>query len=202
MRLLLIFLLTLVAAVAQVPKSSCDFDGFDPSAKLAEVARSTTAYYGCGTGKCLPMALKPGDPVVIGRQEIGWTCGYLVARKGSAQGWIQTASLREIPADPNPPLSAWIGEWIQDENHMTIRESNGKMAIDGEAYWVDERHFGRSGEISGEVTPAGNRLRYSEYGCVVDIALIGKYLLLNDNNMCGGVNVRFWGIWKRLAIAR
>ena len=29
------------------------------------------------------------------------------------------------------------------------------------------------------------------------VALIGKYILANDNNMCGGMNVRFWGIWKR-----
>lgn len=197
MRLPLIWFLTVVAAFAQVPKSSCDFDGFDPSAKLAEVQTATTAYYGCGTGKCLPMALKPGDPVVITRAEGAWTCGYLVARKGSAQGWVQTANLREIAADPNPPLNAWIGEWTQDKNHIAIRESHDKLAIDGEAYWFGAQHVGRIGEISGEVTPEGDRSHYVDGICQVDFSLIGKYLLLNDNNMCGGVNVRFWGIWKR-----
>jgi hypothetical protein len=35
--------------------------------------------------------------------------------------------------------------------------------------------------------------------CTVNLALLGNYLLANDNNMCGGVNVRFWGVWKRAA---
>ncbi|HEX5227354.1 MAG TPA: hypothetical protein VFW44_06570 [Bryobacteraceae bacterium] len=158
----------------------------------------TTGYYGCETGKCLPMALKPGDPVVIGRQEGAWTCGYLVAPKGSAQGWVQTSSLQPIGADPNPPLSAWIGTWIQDKNHLTIKTSQTKLAIEGEAYWFGSQHVQHTGEISGEATAAGNRLHYEDGVCNVDFALIGKYLLANDNNMCGGVNVRFWGVWKRV----
>jgi len=33
--------------------------------------------------------------------------------------------------------------------------------------------------------------------CMVDLTLVGRYLVVTDNNMCGGVNVRFWGIWVR-----
>ena len=33
--------------------------------------------------------------------------------------------------------------------------------------------------------------------CTVDLTLIGKYLVANDNDKCGGQNVRFWGVWKR-----
>ena len=43
------------------------------------------------------------------------------------------------------------------------------------------------------VVPASSAFHISPYG----LALIGKYLLANDNNMCGGANVRFWGVWRR-----
>jgi len=67
-----------IAAAQQPPGSSCDFDGFDVNSTLAEAAKPTTAYYGCSAGKkCLPIALKPHDPVVVNRVEGDWTCGHL-----------------------------------------------------------------------------------------------------------------------------
>jgi len=171
---------------------------------LAEVAKPTTAYYGCAVGnKCLPMALKSGDPVVISRAEGDWTCGYLVARKGSAQGWVRSSDIRTVNSDSNPPLTAWVGTWAQGENRITIQRSrtSGKLDLEGEAYWFGPLHNGgHIGNISGEASPIGNHLHYTEEDiCTVDFALLGKYILANDNNMCGGVNVRFWGVWKRAA---
>jgi hypothetical protein len=195
----LALLLVATAAAAQnVPKSACDFDGFDVNSRLAEVAAPATAYYGCGTGKCLPMPLKAGDPMVISRADGAWTCGYLVSPKGSAQGWIHSLDIRPVAFDLNPPLSAWVGSWGQDRNHILIRVSNGKLHIEGEAYWHGGGNNVHSGSLSGEASPMGHKLRYSESdACTVDLALLGKYLLANDNNMCGGANVRFWGIWRR-----
>jgi hypothetical protein len=193
---------TSVAAGQQVPTSLCEFDGFDVRSQLAEAKIATTSFYGCTAGKnCLPSTLKPGDPLVVNRTEGDWTCGYLVARKGSAQGWVRSGDIRLIAFDPNPPLDAWLGEWRQGKNHISMLPSKtaGKLALEGEAYWIGTNHNEHSGEISGEASPVGNQLRYSEgegEGCKVDFALWGKYLLANDNNMCGGLNVRFWGVWK------
>jgi hypothetical protein len=193
-----------VAAGQQLPTSPCDFNGFDTNSKLAEVAapKSTIAYYACAAGKkCLSMTLRPADPIVVNKVEGDWTCGYLVARKGSAQGWVRSADIRLIALESNPPLNAWIGTWIQDENHIRIQSSKvpGRLALDGEAYWYGSNHNGHVGEISGEAVPEGNKLHFVDDSdiCTVDLALIGKYMIANDNNMCGGVNVRFWGIWKR-----
>jgi len=192
------------AAGPRPPTSACDFDGFDVQAKLAEVVKPTTAYYACDAGhKCLSMLLKAGDTVVIGRSEGDWTCGYLTARKGAAQGWVRSADFRPVGADPNPPFTAWLGTWVQGENRITIERAYipGKLSLDGEAYW---RGVGRDnvheGAIAGEATPSGNHLHYEEgsaEACNIDLALIGNYLLANDNNKCGGMNVRFWGIWRR-----
>lgn len=195
--------ITSSAAGQQPPGSACEFDGFDVNAKLAEVSKPTTAYYACAVGKkCLPMALKPGDTVVISRSEADWTCGYLTARKGGAPGWVRSQDISAIAADPNPPLTAWIATWVQAENRITIERSKtaGKVSLDGEAYWRGSRDNVHEGSIEGEATPRGNRLHYEEgssESCTVDLALIGEYLLSNDNNKCGGMNVRFWGIWRR-----
>ncbi len=194
---------TCTAAGQQVPTFACEFDGFDVNAKLAEIAKPTTAYYACAVGrKCLPMLLKAGDLVVIGRSEGGWTCGYLSSAKGSAQGWVRFADFQPVEADPNPPLTAWLGTWVQGENRITIERSNtpGKLSLDGEAYWRGGRDNVHEGAIAGEATPTGNRLHYEEgsaESCNIDLALIGKYLLASDNNKCGGMNVRFWGVWRR-----
>ncbi len=183
----------------QPPKSDCTFDGFDINSKLAEVAKPTSAYYACGTGKCLPMRLAAGDPVVITRTEGDWTCGYLVAKKGSAQGWVRFFDLRPVNADPNPPPTAWGGNWVLNDNRIDIRASKGPstLALSGHAYWHGGRGIVNDGEFTAEAAPAKNNLHIEDDICKIDLALIGPYLLANDNNMCGGVNVRFWGVWKR-----
>ena len=206
--LLLVTLCLSSVAGAHPPTSACDFDGFDMNAKLAEVGKRTTAYYGCAAGKnCLPMVLQPSDTVVVSRSEGDWACGYLTARKGAAQGWVRSSDLRVIEADPNPPLTAWLGTWVLDENRIRIERSrtSGKLSLDGEAYWRGGRDNVHEGAIAGEVTPQGNHAHYEEgspESCNIDIALIGNYLLANDNSKCGGMNVRFWGVWRRLPTPR
>jgi hypothetical protein len=195
---------TISLAAGQVlPSSSCDFDGFDTNSKLAEVSTVTTAYYSCMAGKkCLPLRLKPGDPVVVGRIEGDWNCGYLTGRKGSAQGWVRFADIRLVDHDPNPPPAAWAGTWVQGENRIRIRNSKtpGQLSLAGEAYWHGLGDNVHTGEFAGEARPAGNLLHFADGpadSCTIDLALIGKFILANDNNSCGGMNVRFWGIWKR-----
>ncbi|HUA18383.1 MAG TPA: hypothetical protein VMB25_06535 [Bryobacteraceae bacterium] len=190
MRALTPFFLCIVA-FGQPPKSPCDFDGFDINAKLAEVKTATTGYY-----QSLAMKLKPGDTVVVNRVEGDWTCGYLISRRGAAQGWVRSNDISPVDVDPNPPLTAWIGSWVQGENRVEIQVAKGKLDLRGEAYWHGIGDNVHTGEFSAEALPAGNKLHAEDDVCKIDLALIGKYILTNDNNMCGGANVRFWGVWK------
>ena len=197
-----------VASAQQPPSSPCEFSGFDVSARLAEVAKPTTAYYACGAGKkCLTMQLRPSDTVVISRSEGEWTCGYATTSRGAAQGWVRSQDIRAVTADPNPPLTAWLGDWVQGENRIAIKRSRdpAQLSLDGQAYWRGSRDNVHDGSIAGEAAPQGNRLHYAEASpdsCTVDFALIGNYLLASDNNKCGGMNVRFWGVWQRSAAPR
>ena len=186
--------LVVVALGQQPPKSACDFDGFDTNAKLAEVKTAATGYY-----QSLSMKLKPGDTVVVNRVEGDWTCGYLTSRRGGASGWVRSSDIRPVLFDPNPPLTAWLGTWREGENQIRIQASKttGKLQLDGEAYWHGIGDNVHTGEFSSEAAPSGNKLHVEDDPCKIDLALIGKYILANDNNMCGGMNVRFWGVWKR-----
>jgi hypothetical protein len=172
--------LSVAVAQQQHPASPCDFDGFDTNSKLAET-------------------IKTGDPVVVNRVEGDWTCGYLITRKGASQGWVRSKDIRLLDVDPNPALAAWIGTWTQGDGRIRIRSSNapGKLALEGEAYWHGFGDNVHSGEFSAETNPAGNHLHVEDDACHIDLVLIGKYILANDNNSCGGANVRFWGVWKR-----
>lgn len=197
-RLCLLFMATALAKSQQLPQSACDFDGYNVNSNLAETKTATTAYYACAAdGHCTPMRLWPGDPVVVTRAEGDWTCGYLIARRGSAQGWIRSSDIRAFAADSNPPLNTWSGKWAQNDNIIQIQLSGGKLRLQGEAFWHGFGDNVHDGEFSADAAPTGNHLHVEDDSCKIDLALWGKYVLANDNNMCGGMNVRFWGVWKR-----
>jgi len=188
------------------PKTLCEFDGFSANPILAEVvaAKPTAGYYGCSSAKdCLAVKLAPGDPVVVFHAEPDWTCGYLSQAKGAGPGWVRSTDIRPVNFDAAPPLDAWVGTWVNGDDRIRIQTSKapGKVELKGEAVWHGRtKDAVNTGDFAGEAAPVGNHLHFVESGadsCTVDLTLIGKYLVANDNNLCGGQNVRFWGVWKR-----
>jgi hypothetical protein len=188
------------------PKTLCSFDGFSANPILAEIAtaKTTVGYSGCSSGQnCLSTKLAPGDPVVVFQVEGDWTCGYLSQAKGAGPGWVRSSDIRPVTFDAAPPLDAWVGTWSNgdDRNRIQTTKAPGKLELQGEAVWHGRtKDAVHTGDFAGEVAPVGNHLHFVESdadSCTVDLTLIGKYLVANDNNRCGGENVRFWGIWKR-----
>jgi len=56
------------------------------------------------------------------------------------------------------------------------------------------------GEFSGTAAPSGRRLHFASDApdpCLVDLILVGEFLFVDDNRMCGGHNVAFSGIFIR-----
>ena len=193
------------AAAQDKPVTLCTFDGFSGTPKLAEIvsAKTTLGYYGCQSGKnCLATKLEPGDAVEVYRVEGDWTCGYLSNRTGAGPGWVKSKDIRLLPLDPNPTPDAWTGTWANGDNRIQIQLSKtpGRLNLEGSAVWHGIKGVVHTGEFAGEASPDGNHLLFVEAGadsCTVDLTLIGKYIVADDNDQCGGANVRFWGIWKR-----
>jgi hypothetical protein len=51
------------------------------------------------------------------------------------------------------------------------------------------------------MTPVNGSARLTEgtdeFSCVADFSILGKYLIVTDNNKCGGMNVRFDGVYTK-----
>jgi hypothetical protein len=196
-------IICLSAAAQDRPQKACGFDGFGTARHLAEVIRSTVGYFGCESGRdCLPTKLTTGNVVTPYHADGDWTCAYIQQSDGAGPGWVRSRDLREVPIDPAPPIDAWLGTWANGRGRIRIAasKSSGKLHLAGEAEWHGNGDVVHTGDFEGDAAPEGNRLHFVAAGadsCTVHLTLIGKYLLANDNDRCGGLNVRFWGIWKR-----
>ena len=131
-----------------------------------------------------------------------WSCGYLSQTKGAGPGWVKSKDIRPVAFEDAPPLDAWLGTWANGEDRIRIQTSKAPSKVDlqGEAVWHGRKDVVHTGGFAGEASPAGNHLHFVESdadSCTLDLTLIGKYLVADDNDRCGGENVRFWGIWKR-----
>jgi hypothetical protein len=176
-----LLLATIGVAAQDRPGKLCTYDGFSTNPKLAEVA---------------------GDPLLVYRVEGAWTCGYLSQHGGAGPAWVRSAEIRLVQVDPNPPLAAWAGTWKGGEDRVTIQLSKtpGSLALKGAAVWRGRANAVHTGDFEGEGTPQGNHLHFVDSGtdsCTIDFTLVGAYIVADDNNKCGGMNVRFQGIWKR-----
>ena len=194
--------LPLALAAQTPPPAACEFDGFSANPALGVTVNRSVAYYGCGAGsRCLSMKLKPQQPVVIFGKSGDWICGYAQDEHGAAPVWVQAQQVSEIRPDPNPPATGWLGMWSNGDNRIEMKPTSDplRLALTGHATWHGSAGAENSGEIEGDVTPSGNHIHYAEGAdaCSIDLTLFGKYLVANDNELCGGRNVRFWGIWTR-----
>jgi hypothetical protein len=212
----------LVPALLAVSVSAAAQDAPDPAGSLVQVVPGAKRYFyagdekpGCpaSTAACRRKAyVLPGDLLVATETKGGFTRVTYVApgHTDPTEGWVETRGL--LPrAAPAPRLQSWIGAWSSwDENiEIAAGSRRGTLKLSGNALWGgrDPERVARGGvhigEINGEVlAPRGDRLDYTDDetdadSCHVKMRLLGPYLLVEDNNRCGGLNVSFSGVYRR-----
>ena len=173
-----------------------------------------------GTAACQRKAfLVPGNIVLVSSRTGSFACVTFVNGKGiETTGWMPTAALTmDAPASISPTRD-WTGTWVRDEAKITIKAgSGGALAIHGDAtFGLHDPQRVRNGsvnvgEVSGSVAATGNRLGFTmgdddrtlpidsgdDSLCRVWMQRAGDYLLVDDNNGCGGMNVSFRGTYVR-----
>ncbi|WP_233967675.1 hypothetical protein [Pectobacterium polaris] len=163
---------------------------------------------GCPDNKAVcqsKTSLKAGDSVLVAQEKNGWSCVWHFGKKSEFVGWIQSIYLEKQPIK-TAGINAWLGSWHEYGNSIKItRGKNDTLHLKGKARWhggvssYGERivHYGN---ISASAIPNGNRLQWGdsleEFECTGVMQLINGNLIVKDNGNCGGMNVRFNGIYR------
>jgi hypothetical protein len=143
----------------------------------------------------------------------------------STGGWLPRSALaiaRGDEASRSPALpGAWVGSWhLNDGKDGTgqdigIRASTDRrLEVKGAALaLVGTDHFPRTGDFDTTLALSGAEMTFSpgpkdgapavidpslqSSNCVLRLRLLGPYLLVADNALCGGLGVTFAGVYRR-----
>jgi hypothetical protein len=205
-------LASLVAGTTILPAQAQTLDDWH----LARIAPGPKRFFHDGDRTGCPEAaacrrrayVMPGDMVLVEAVR-GRFAGvvFVAADKGMpTKGWIETAALIRVP-DSAPAAKDWQGHWQGWDAEIEIgRATPGTLRVEGAAIWGShdpERVANggvHTGDFSGTLAPQGALMRYPGGEgdlCRIEMRLIGTYLVAEDNGECGGVNVRFTGIYRR-----
>ncbi|MBR0655312.1 hypothetical protein [Plastoroseomonas arctica] len=142
-----------------------------------------------------------GDTVLASAPRRGFRCAYFGTRRGTLiTGFLPEAALAPEPEAPAVDAAFLRGRWngFDGMSHVTFAGGDAALRITGEAFW---RGFTtvNYGELDSPVQLEPSRFTAHEpiAECTVTGTRRGPYLVLRDNNQCGGHNVRFYGIFMR-----
>jgi hypothetical protein len=150
----------------------------------------------------------PGDVVITGREHGAYVCVLYPNRFGGSAGWVEQSRLVPEAFDSSPALQSWVGRWKDGDDLLRLSLYHGQLHADGAAYWPsahpakeDAPGGPNVGSLEANAMPTGNRVQFSEGNdlsrCQVTAILVGTWMLVDDNGNCGGMNVRFSGIYQR-----
>jgi len=171
------------------------------------------------SGCRLKAYLVPGDEVLVDTADGPYVCAYFKSQGGiETRGWLPRAAIQITPPEPAAPRQ-WDGKWQRDRDaQIVIKSSRDELEVSGNAMWGsrDPQRVKRGavhvGELSGRGRPRGQMLALgwdpdrsgfprpqdqAPDGCAAKLELYGRYLVVEDNGGCGGLNVSFTGIYVR-----
>ncbi len=141
-----------------------------------------------------------GDEVLVSRTYGQWICGWYQPAKGSETvGWLPADKLLISAPPARPALENWIGLWKYGGNSLDIRRDNksGFLKVKGAAIWRGLGGNVHEGAVEAVAQPQSHELILVEEECRVSLKLVDAYLVASDNSECGGMNVRFNGIYRK-----
>jgi hypothetical protein len=188
---------------------------------IAGRSERTPACPSAESGCRLKAYLVPGDEVLVDTADGPYVCTFFKSQGGTeTRGWLPRAAVQIAPSEP-APLRQWEGKWQRDRDaQIVIKSSQDELEVSGNAIWGsrDPQRVKRGavhiGELSGKGKPRGQTLALGwdpdrstflrlkdepPDDCAAKLDLYGRYLVVEDNRGCGGINVSFTGIYVRVA---
>lgn len=217
---LLILLLLNISATSFADDNWCrDIAGSSGSYNLAIAVKSSSFYVDSDseypntkvkncpgvTDNCIDKYNHPvakNTRLIVGKQYHNMICAYDVAN-GTA-GWLPVRAVRLEPETKSNDNQI-SGKWHSTTAEIVFTKKLGGYAVTGSAKWYggpngDIIHTGEfaANIAESEIKTGIGTLNDSDTGCRINFNLVAnKYLVVDDNNQCGGVNVRFNDVFTR-----
>ena len=152
--------------------------------------------------------LVPGDTVITAQTAGAYACVYFPNKSGGSAGYVRRDEYSPLPAQKDPALADWKGEWRDGDNRIRLWASGGKIGAAGNAYWPSRNPSPAEapggphlGDFGGAAAPKGSSVEFHEGDapsqCVVHLTLVEPFLIARDNRQCGGMNVSFSGVYSK-----
>lgn len=146
------------------------------------------------------------DTIITSKRFGAFTCGWFTSSKGSVKvGWLKTAEIDFPLMLHDASERVWAGEWRYASNSISFSASklDGFLNVTGDAMWKGMGDNVHIGELDGRFPHKDGVLEYSdgdsEFDCKAAMRLaIGRYLIVADNGNCGGANVTFSGVYRKI----
>ena len=160
-----------------------------------------------------------GDEVLTNATDEAYVCVRYKSRAFiETLGYLPRAALETVSSE-HPSIDKWNGTWRRDsEAEIVLKSSGDELTVSGSATWggSDPQRLKRgavnTGELEGTFRPRNDvlaigydpdRSRFPPPEdaapdiCAAKLELYDRYLLVEDNGRCGGVNVSFGGLYVR-----
>lgn len=145
--------------------------------------------------------LIPNDTVIVNNVTNGWACAWYSGKKSETVGWLKADKLEFKTAKE----TKWTGKWTFYSNMLNIKNSKDGIQVSGKAFWQGGMVNGvpnvHTGSIHGKLKMNGTHATVAEgeeeFSCHANLTLVGDYLVVSDNNNCGGANVSFSGVYLK-----
>lgn len=151
----------------------------------------------------------PQDELIVGKQHGDWSCVWYSGKTHETVGWVLNRQLQFVEVNEHPD---WIGKWTQYAypGYISIARKTEHYYVLGNTKWIgaqlaDGTRVEHLGELDGALKVETN-FAYSgsatsdsndKYACGAEYVRLGRFLIVHDNSQCGGMNVRFDGVYQR-----
>lgn len=146
----------------------------------------------------------PGDRLLLGKTHGEWTCAWYQGKSRETVGWVRNGDLVAQP-ETAVQTADWLGTWkevYRGPGRIKVSHVGDALQVAGDTRWIGQ-NTENFGDISGQLAVSG---RHGHVGpasgketteCGADMVRIGDFLIVHDNGQCGGLNVRFDGLYVR-----
>lgn len=148
----------------------------------------------------------PGDTVFTNRTRGEHVCSWFSGANGIAKvGWLRTSDIDFPNMIHDASERVWLGEWRYGTNSISFAKTKieRNLSVKGSALWKGLGDNVHIGELDANAAYKDGVLEYSdgtsEFDCRATMRLaIEQYLIVADNGNCGGANVTFSGIYRKV----